>query len=266
MAASARLGASRSLTLDLWHTLAYLEPEAEETYMEDQIRLAVAALQDAPIVDRALARRGGSVRRAFEEVYAEAVAASQAGRSVPPREQIVRAGARLGRAPDPESYLRELAELVGRQPFLAAPGAVEVLARLRDDGWPLAVISNTVGEPGTSLRPMLRSLGFDPLTPTYVFSDEEPWTKPAPEIFAAALARLDAPARTAVHVGDGWVDIEGARRAGFRAAVLFTGLSRYGDRYRRLFLPEGWSNPPTPYRVERWADLPTVLEGLGEPA
>ena len=86
------------------------------------------------------------------------------------------------------------------------------------------------------------------------------------KIFAAALARLESPARTAVHVGDGWSDIEGARRAGFRAGVLFTGLSRYGDRYRRLFLPEGWSSPPTPYRLERWEELPAMLDRLGFPA
>jgi HAD superfamily hydrolase (TIGR01549 family) len=262
MSSPARSEPSRVLTLDLWHTLAYLEPEAEEAYMRDQVELAASVLEGAPVADPPGPGRESSARRVFEEVYAEAVAASQQGRSVPPPEQIVRAGARLGRRPDPEVYLRRLRELVDRQPFLAAPGAVDVLERLREDDWRLAVISNTVGEPGASLRPMLHSLGFDRLIQTFVFSDEEPWTKPSPEIFAAALSRLGAPARSAVHVGDGWADIEGARRAGFRASVLFTGLRRYGEQYRRLFLPEGSSNPPTPYRVDRWEELPALLERL----
>jgi HAD superfamily hydrolase (TIGR01509 family) len=251
-----------ALTLDLWHTLVYLEPEAEEAYMRSQVDLATGVLEKAPLEDGGASRDTPELRRTFEQVYGEAVAASQQGRSVGPPQQIAEAGRRSGRRPSQAEYLRELAGLVERTPFRAAPGALSVLERLRGEGWALGVVSNTVGEPGATLRPVVARLGFDRLVERWVFSDEEPWTKPSAAIFEAAVARLGAPARTAVHVGDGWADIEGARRAGFRAGVLFTGLNRYAEPYRRLFLPEGWSNPPTPYRFERWEELPGLLERL----
>ncbi len=255
-------GERRLLSLDLWHTLLYLEPAAEEAYMRDQVDLATRILVDAPN-----GRAGGpatepELRSAFERVYAEAVAASQQGRSVPPVAQIRTAGERTGRQPNPSAYLEGLRELVARTPFLEAPEALEVLDRLRDDGWTTAVVSNTVGEPGTTLRPVLRRTGFESRIDTFVFSDELPWTKPAPEIFREAPSRLGVPLASTVHVGDGWVDIEGARRAGLRAGVLYTGLQEYGSRYRSLFLPHGWENPDADYRVARWPELPGVLANL----
>ena len=253
----------RGLTLDLWHTLAYLDPESEEAYMREQIEVAAEVLEASPRTDDGPSGQPRSAREVFEAVYAQAVAASQQGRSVPPRQQILEAGALLGRRPDPAHYLARLREVVDRLAFRPAPGAVEALERIREDGWSLGVISNTVGEPGAMLRPMLRTMGYERLVRTFVFSDEEPWTKPAPEIFLAATERLGVRPRNTVHVGDGWVDIEGARRAGFRAGVLFTGLQRYGERYRRLFLPPGWSEPETPHRANSWAEIPGLLDRLG---
>jgi HAD superfamily hydrolase (TIGR01549 family) len=255
-------GERRLLSLDLWHTLLYIEPEAEEAYMRQQVDLAAELLASAPRVAGNTLGGDGDPRTVFEVVYAEAVRASQDGRSVTPSEQIRIAGARSGRVPDVPRYLEGLRTLVAATPFRRAPDAAEVLRELREDGWATAVVSNTVGEPGAYLRPVLQRMGFEELLDAYVFSDEHPWTKPAPEIFRVASGTLGiGPART-VHVGDGWVDIEGARRAGLRAGVLYTGLQRYGQRYRELFLPPGWAEPVTPYRVGSWPELPGVLGSL----
>ena len=251
------------LSLDLWHTLVYLEPGAEERYMREQVDLACAVLAEARAVPGRAPSPRSELRPVFEAVYAGAVAASQQGRSVTPAAQIVEAGRRTGRRPSADRYVEQLAELVRGTDFRRAPHALEVLRELRDDGWRTALVSNTVSEPGASLRPMLERMGFAELLEVLVFSDELPWTKPAPEIFLRAAERSGvAPGRT-VHVGDGWVDIEGARRAGLRAGVLYTGLQHYGQRYRELFLPRGWAEPATPYRVQSWPELPELLASLG---
>ncbi len=251
-------GPVRAVTLDLWHTLVYLEPEAEEAYMRAQLDLATDALASSPGPAGAAELGVEELRAAFAAEYGAAVAAAQGGSSVTPAQQLERAAARTGREVDTPAYLKRLHELVAATPFQKAPGALQMLAELRELGLRTAVISNTTGEPGAALRPVLRRLGFDGLLETFVFSDERPWSKPAAEIFVDALSRLGADPSRAVHVGDGWVDIEGARRAGFRGGILYTGLQRYGEQYRALFLPEGWTNPPAQYRVERLEEIPRL--------
>jgi HAD superfamily hydrolase (TIGR01549 family) len=238
-----------AVTLDLWHTLMYLDPAAEEEYMEAQVDIARRTLAASP-------RRSGSpdlteaeLGRAFERVYARAVKEAGLGHTVTPAAQLLEAGRATGRDPSTGQYLKELERAVQSAPFQRAPGAIELLQGLWEDGYRLGIVSNTVGEPGRFLRPTLRSMGFDRYVTTYIFSDEHPWTKPASELFRAALHDLGEPPDHAVHVGDGWADIEGARRAGFRAGILFTGLQAYGARYQALFLPPGWHRPATEYEV-----------------
>jgi HAD superfamily hydrolase (TIGR01549 family) len=246
----------RAVTFDLWHTLLYLAPEDEDRYMERQMELGEQALARAIRDSGAPDRSPAELRAAFEVEYLRAVEASGRGVTVTPARQVALAGGRTGRHPAVPEYLEELAQLVRATPFRVAPGALELLRSLSDDGYRLAVVSNTVGEPGALFRPLLRSSGFDRYVRAYAFSDEHPWSKPAPEIFQAALASLGVQRQDAVHVGDGWSDLEGARRAGFRAGVLFTGLKEYGAKYRELFASTQ-SRPSTP---EFEAD---TLEGVG---
>jgi FMN phosphatase YigB (HAD superfamily) len=256
-----------AVTLDLWHTLIYVEPDAEEAYMQAQVALARRALAQAPRVDGAPPWDEDAMGKVFERVYAEAVEEAGRGRTVTPAEQLLRAGRAVGRLPSVEPYLAGLQGEVAHLPFRPAPGVIEFLARLREDGYRTGVISNTIGEPGRFLRPVLTAMGFDPYIQTYVFSDEHPWTKPAPQIFHAALAELgERPERT-VHVGDGWSDIEGAKRAGFRAGILFTGLNRYGEKYKSLFLPPSWDRPPTPHVAARLDEVLAQVRSLlpGDP-
>jgi len=251
-----------AVTLDLWHTLVYLTPQDEEAYMEDQMELATSVIARAPSVPGSPPLDRAEIRSIFERVYAEAVAAAHDGRTVTPAQQLAIAAGRAGRVARPEEYVTGLRSLVARQRFRPGPEAVRTVEQLREHGWRTAVISNTIGEPGATLLPILRSIGFDSSVEEYIFSDEHPWAKPSPEIFREALRRLGVRPDRTVHVGDGWSDIEGARRAGLRAGILFTGLQEYGARYQALFLPSGWASPPTEYRIERIDALPGLAARL----
>jgi HAD superfamily hydrolase (TIGR01549 family) len=251
-----------AVTLDLWHTLFYLEPAAEEVYLENQVLLARRILAESPKVPGAPELTLEELGSAFERVYADAVAESGLGRSVSPAEQLKRAGQATGREPDGARYLHDLETLVRGVPLKRAPGAIELLEGLRREGYRLGVVSNTVGEPGRFLRPALRAMGFDRYIETYIFSDEHPWAKPAPESFYAALEEWGERPDQAVHVGDGWADIEGARRAGFRAGILYTGLHQYASRYAALFLPPNWQRPATDHTVARLEEALPLVRAL----
>lgn len=255
-----------AVTLDLWHTLMYLDPAAEEEYMQGQVRIAREVLARSARLPGAPDLSEEELGRVYEKVLADAVAAANEGRTVTPVAQIVEAARIAGREPDPAAYLRGLELEVRSTRFRRAPGAVELLKTLTSDGYRLALISNTVGEPGAFLRPVLHEMGFDSYVGAVIFSDEHPWTKPAPEIFRAALGPLGEAPSDAVHVGDGWSDVEGARRARFRAAILFTGLHEYGARYKSLFLPEDWDRPKAPYRAARLDEVPAIVRTLLPPS
>jgi len=251
-----------AVTLDLWHTLIYLPPEDEEAYMAHQIAMGREVLRKAPLLPGAPELSDADLGLAFERSYASAVEASAQGRTVTPAQQILRAAAETGRDADPTNYLRLLQEEIRRTPFRLAPGALELVKDLRDGGYRVGMISNTVGEPGKFLRPILTTMGFDRFVENYVFSDEQPWSKPSPEIFRYALQGLNQTPDVAVHVGDGWADLEGARRAGYRGAVLFTGLQAYGARYRQLFLPRLPQELDTGYRTDRLEEVVPIVQKL----
>ena len=251
-----------AVTLDLWHTLIYLPPDDEEAYMVHQVAMGQEVLRTAPRLPGAPDLSDADLGKVFERSYAAAVTASSEGRTVTPAEQLTRAAREAGRAADPAEYLALLRAEVGRTPFRRAPGALELLKELRDGGYRVGIISNTVGEPGAFVRPVLTEMGFDRFVETYVFSDEQPWTKPSPEIFRFALGRLSERPENAVHVGDGWSDLEGARRAGYRGAVLFTGLHSYGARYRELFLPGVPEQPDAGFQTDRLNEVAPIVRKI----
>lgn len=92
--------------------------------------------------------------------------------------------------------------------------ALESLARLPVK---LAIISNW----DDRLLPLLEKLDLLRFFECATISCEVGHAKPAAEIFAAASARLDLPSEAILHVGDSRrEDAEGARAAGFQAALL----------------------------------------------
>ncbi len=95
------------------------------------------------------------------------------------------------------------------------PGAREALAEVKALGIPTGLISNAGITPGFVLRQILDDFGLLRLLDITVFSDEVEMCKPAPAIFAGALAELGVDARDAAFVGDQpRLDVFGARQAG----------------------------------------------------
>ena len=100
------------------------------------------------------------------------------------------------------------------------PGVPEALARLKNTGKRIAVVSNANG---TAPR-LLEAVGLAGYFDTILDSFLEGVEKPDPEIFRRALARVEAAADRALHVGDLYhVDVLGARRAGVAAALIDSG-------------------------------------------
>jgi putative hydrolase of the HAD superfamily len=170
-----------------------------------------------PALQRSLAERGvrrdeESVRRAFAAEVAFYVPRSYTGRDSASlaalraecaRVFVEAAEADVGDFADAFTAAIEFEEL---------PGARAACASLRDAGLSLAVVSNW----DIGLHEHLRRLGLAEAVDEIVTSAEVGAQKPAPDVFFAALARLDVTPAHAVHVGDGDADAAGAAAAGMR--------------------------------------------------
>jgi putative hydrolase of the HAD superfamily len=105
------------------------------------------------------------------------------------------------------------------------PGTVEALARLRDAGLRLGVVSNSDGRVAHALEAAGLRAYFDVVVDSTVAGVE----KPDPRIFAVALDALGVEPAAAVYVGDVYeVDTVGARRAGMHAVLLDPAAGRPG--------------------------------------
>ncbi|MCI4352294.1 MAG: HAD family hydrolase [Thermoplasmata archaeon] len=252
----------RAVLFDVWHTLAYLEPAEEERYMAAQLDTVARVLDRWPRSSRSRHPPLHDALRAAEEVRIEAARAAHEGVSMSLGLQAIHAARKTGRVPRPLELGRALADLVEKTPFLISPGAVEALGALQARGFRLGVISNSVGEPGDALQKKLDGAGIGHFIEAWAFSDQLPWAKPAPEIFWHCLGMLSTRRERAVHVGDGWSDVQGARAAGLRAAIMYTGAHAYGEAYRRLFAPTPLEPLVSEYQVNRLGALPELAERL----
>ena len=115
---------------------------------------------------------------------------------------------------DRDELVAVLLDALRFAPYSEVPAA---LAALRDRGARLIVVSNW----DISLHEVLEQTGLRPLLDAVITSAEVGAAKPAPAIFAAALAAADADADAALHVGDSLrEDIEGASAAGIEAVLM----------------------------------------------
>ena len=95
------------------------------------------------------------------------------------------------------------------------PGAIEVVAELRERGYRIGLISNTGRTPGYALREILIRLGLAPSIDAMVFSNEHGVCKPQPSIFASLREALGVDYDEMMFVGDNlYVDVHGAQRLG----------------------------------------------------
>jgi putative hydrolase of the HAD superfamily len=109
------------------------------------------------------------------------------------------------------------AAMLGALRFTAYPDAPPALARLRERGVALVVVSNW----DVSLHALLREVGLAGMVDGVVTSAEVGRPKPGREIFDAALALAGSSARGTLHVGDSVEhDVRGALAAGIRPTLL----------------------------------------------
>jgi HAD superfamily hydrolase (TIGR01509 family) len=100
---------------------------------------------------------------------------------------------------------------------MVMPRVPEALARLRDLGLTLVVVSNSDG----TVERSLEEARLRPFLTTVVDSAIAGYEKPDPRIFEAALAHSGARRETTLHVGDLYhADVAGARGAGIHAVLL----------------------------------------------
>jgi HAD superfamily hydrolase (TIGR01509 family) len=194
----------RAILFDAGNTLLFL----------DYVRLAegVGQALGLPLTAAALAAAAGPASEAMEASRAaeqeRAVAFFEAlfkGAGVPAE--------RLGELRECLSRLHGERHLWSR----TAAGTDSVLARLRDAGLKLGVVSNSDGRVAGALEAAGLRHYFDVVIDSALAGVE----KPDPAIFRAALAALDVSPAEALYVGDLYeIDVLGARAAGIPAVLL----------------------------------------------
>ncbi|WP_299816045.1 HAD family hydrolase [uncultured Jannaschia sp.] len=103
---------------------------------------------------------------------------------------------------------------------VAIPGLPGILARLRESGLALGVLTNAVAE---EAEVQLDRLGLAPYLCRVIGCDSGYGAKPDPRGAAAFADDLGVPRQEVVLVGDGLTDMEAARGAGLRAVAVLTG-------------------------------------------
>jgi putative hydrolase of the HAD superfamily len=127
------------------------------------------------------------------------------------------AGVFLEAARAPVAAAEFVADFTDALAFRVLPGVAEALARLRELGLPLAVVSNW----DCALGDHLERAGLGRFFAAVVGSAESGLEKPDPAIFALALERLGVEPGRALHVGDHPVlDEQAARAAGMQFAYV----------------------------------------------
>ena len=144
-------------------------------------------------------------------------------------------------------------------PLSLDPDAVATLAKLKDQGYALGLISNTGMTPGSTFRVYMDQLGILAYFDTLVFSNEVRLSKPAPEIFHIALDALRVSSDMAIHVGDDRAkDVAGAKAAGMRSIWISRPAESYETR-----TPKDKSDTVTPdVTVSRLGDVVGAIAGL----
>lgn len=124
----------------------------------------------------------------------------------------------LGIFNDFDAYYDELFRFFGDPAnWRADPEAAPLLRSLKRAGIEIGLISNF----DYRVYAILDGLGLAGFFDSITISSEAGWAKPAPELFAAALARHRATPGQSAHVGDApHLDVAGAEAAGLAAVLI----------------------------------------------
>jgi putative hydrolase of the HAD superfamily len=211
--------------VDFWGTLLLDPPSSDNRYKRRRM-----ADFESILAGMSVRTTPGALDRAYDASASWLGRVWAQNRDVPVTEHVRAILAALDAGlPDrvPADVMTALVDAYAR-PLLMVPPAVDDSARgaferLRADGITLALLSNTMRTPGTTLRLLLGRYGLLDSFAHLTFSDEVGVRKPAPEIFALTLRALGVPPAEAVHVGDDPVlDVHGARAAGLRCVQVTT--------------------------------------------
>ncbi|HEX3041170.1 MAG TPA: HAD family hydrolase [Solirubrobacterales bacterium] len=211
-----------AVTFDFWNTIARV-PTGAMTEARERAVAAACESSDVRVEAELLTASLEEVGLSWEQSWAE-------GRHLHPRE----AAESLVRALGVEGAAREMvAEAflgAGREVELEfAPGIHACLESLRERDIRLGIVCDVGFSGGELLRELLEAEGLLRHFDGWAFSDEVGHYKPAPQIFEAALAMLEAEPASALHVGDlRRTDVAGAAAHGMRTA-RYRGMNDEGE-------------------------------------
>jgi putative hydrolase of the HAD superfamily len=231
----------RAITVDFWGTILLDPPSSDNRYKARRLRDFENILAGAGV-----RVSGAALDRAYEAsaVHLSRIWAKHRDVSVTDHVRVIIGGvdSRLpGRLP--ADVLAALVDAYARPALIVPPavdeGAVKALSELREAGYTLALVSNTMRTPGATLRKILERFGLLRCFAHTVFSDEIGIRKPDPAIFLGALRAIGGDPGTAIHVGDdGLLDVGGARAAGMRVIqVTNVPLKALGGRRPDAAIP-----------------------------
>ncbi len=146
--------------------------------------------------------------------------------------------------------LHEEMELEFRPDFISGVhDAIKTLSKK----YKLAVISDTIFSPGTSLRKLLEGENLLQYFSAFVFSDEAGCSKPAECVFNTAQKALGVEFDEIVHIGDReHNDIFGPKKMGMKSILCLAAIDRGSDK----------NNADAFF--EKYNELPAVVEKLNE--
>ena len=205
----------KAVFFDVAGTLIYTRERIGQSYA----RLAREYGMDAD--DQAV---GAAFRRAFNTAPGLAFGPGHDARELRRLERewwrrvVAETFAEFGPFRDFEGYFAALFAFLGDPAsWKSDPAAEPLLARLKERGYTLGVISNF----DHRVYGILRGLGLGAYFDSVTISSEAGWAKPAREIFATALGRHALAPGAALHVGDSeHMDYAGALGAGIAAVLI----------------------------------------------
>ena len=192
----------RAVVFDLFGTLVYEFPRTDWDGWLDEAAAALEADRDA-----------------FHAAWTATAIERQTGLAGDLPEHLRTIAARAGAWPSDGQVAEALEARAAmyRRWFVPRPGAEEVLARLRAEGYPLALVSMCAPDtPG-----MWRSSPLAGSVDVEVFSCEVGLRKPDPAIYLRACEGLGVEPSDCLYVGDGsYRELSGAAAVGMRAVLI----------------------------------------------
>lgn len=202
----------KAVTFDFWNTIA----RAPAGLMSEARRRAIVeACEECGVVLEAelLANALAEITRSYESSWS-------VGEHFHPREGAEMLVRSLGLEGIAGERTAEAFLTVARDAPVELSADIESsLAELEERGIRMGIVCDVGFSGGEVLRELLDREGLLTYFSGWAFSDEVGHYKPAPQIFEAALAALDAEPAAAMHVGDlRRTDIAGASALGMRTA------------------------------------------------